>query len=78
MQPNGKLGEELPQVRQLTWDQVVLPFIHQRFFDYRMEKQSHPQWDEDAKDLFRTVRETGHDLAKFVSLVRIDPKAEEA
>ena len=31
------------------WDRQVLPFIYQRFFDYRMEKQSHGQWDEDAK-----------------------------
>ncbi len=78
MQPNAKLRVELPEVPQLTWDQVVLPFIHQRFFEYRMEKRSHPQWDEDAKGLFRTVRDVGHDLAKFISLVRIDPKAEDA
>lgn len=78
MQPNGTLRKELPQVPQLTWDREVLPFIFQRFFDYRMEKQSHPQWDEDAKGLFQTVRDVGHDLAKFISLVRIDPKAEDA
>ena len=77
-QPNGTLRKELPEVQQLTWDREVLPFIFQRFFEYRMEKQSHSQWDEDAKGLFRTVRDVGHDLAKFISLVRVDPKAEEA
>ncbi|KJA12346.1 hypothetical protein RP29_00310 [Acidovorax temperans] len=53
----------------------MLPFIYQRFFDYRMEKQSHGQWDEDAKGLSRTVREADHDLAKFINLVRIDPNS---
>ena len=77
MQPNGTLRGELPLVPQLTWDRVVLPFIFQRFHEYRMEKQSHGQWDEDAKGLFRTVREASFSLDDFIKLVRIDPKAED-
>lgn len=76
-QPNGTLRRELPQVQQLTWDREVLPFIFQRFFDYRMEKQSHGQWDADAKGLFSTVRESDYSKDKFIELVRIDPKAED-
>lgn len=76
-QPNGTLRRELPQVQQLTWDREVLPFIFQRFFDYRMEKQSHGQWDADAKGLFSTVRASDHSKDRFIELVRIDPKAED-
>lgn len=75
-QPNRTLNKELPEVTQLTWDRHVLPFIFQRIFDYRMEKQAHAQWDEDAKGLFRAVREAGFDIDSFIRLVRIDPKAE--
>ena len=73
--PNGRLAAELPEMPQLTWDREVLPFIHRRFFEYRMEKQSHAQWDADAQGLFRTVLDAGYDLAKFVELVQIDPMA---
>lgn len=69
-QPNATLCKELPQTPQLTWDRDVLPFIHQRFFEYRMEKRSHPQWDEDAKGLFRAVQEAGN-LETFIGDVQI-------
>lgn len=77
MQPNKTLSDELPHVPQLTWDREVLPFIFQRFFDYRMEKQSHAQWDADAKGLFSTVHEAGYNRDRFIQLIRIDPKAED-
>jgi hypothetical protein len=77
MRPNRTLKAELPEVPQLTWDREVLPFIFQRFFDYRMEKRSHGQWDADAKGLFGAVHESGFNLEKFIRLVRIDPQAED-
>lgn len=77
MQPNKTLCDALPQMPQLTWDRDVLPFIFQRFFDYHLEKQSHGQWDADAKGLFSTIAEAGYCRDKFIELVRIDPKAED-
>lgn len=77
MQPNKTLRDSLPQMPQLTWDRDVLPFIFKRFNDYHLEKQSHGQWDADAKALFSTVAEAGHSCDKFIELIRIDPKAED-
>lgn len=77
MQPNKTLRDALPQVPQLTWDRDVLPFIFQRFFDYRLEKQAHGQWDADAKGLFSAIAEAGYSREKFIELVRIDPKADD-
>ena len=49
---NSGLKRSHPGVPQLLWHQDVLPFIYKRFDEYKLEKQMHHQWDNDAKDLF--------------------------
>jgi len=61
----------LAYVPQFRWREDVLPFIHERFWSYQDEKRMHVQWDEDAKQLFRTMIQTGGDVDAFVGRVRI-------
>lgn len=70
--PNTGLRREYPQVEQLLWAVDVLPFIYQRFDQYKLEKQMNHQWDEDAKELFAEAgRSPGTDGAQFVRSVEV-------
>jgi hypothetical protein len=50
---NSKLKEDLPEVVQITWDEI-LGFIYDRFNEYRDPKKHHPQWDWIGKFLYKT------------------------
>jgi hypothetical protein len=61
-----------PKVPQLLWKRHVLPFIYRRFDQYKLEKQMHHQWDDDAKELFAEAgRSPGSDGEQFVRSVEV-------
>jgi hypothetical protein len=64
------LGQTHPQVHQLLWKRDVLPFIYRRFHEYKLEKQMHQQWDEDAKALFKAAGESPS-AEQFVRAVEV-------
>jgi hypothetical protein len=64
---------EFPEVPQLLWSRDVLPFVHERFKDYRLEKSSHKQWDDDAKGLYEAALNT--DVNTFLAEVTVDGKS---
>lgn len=69
---NSGIARSHPEVPQLLWTQDVLPFIYRRFNQYRLEKQMHHQWDDDAKELFaEAARSPGNDGAQFVRSVEV-------
>ena len=69
---NSGLARSHRAVPQLLWKEDVLPFIYRRFDQYRLEKQMHHQWDEDAKDLFGEAgQSTGSDGAQFNQSVEV-------
>ncbi|SEK16236.1 MULTISPECIES: hypothetical protein [unclassified Variovorax] len=67
---NAGIGRSHPEVHQLLWQQDVLPFVYQRFFEYRLEKQMHHQWDDDVKELFAHVRQSSNE-ADFLRSVSV-------
>lgn len=69
---NGDLQAEFPDVPQLLWADDVLPFVHERFNAYRLEKHAHQQWDDDAKGLFSTAIGTRNNLKAFLAEVHVD------
>jgi hypothetical protein len=66
---NLEVKRKYPKVPQILWPEV-LGFIYQRFKDYKRQKTSHPQWDEQGKELWRTF-EGSKDLALFKNSVSI-------
>lgn len=66
---NVEIAERYPEVQQVLWGDV-LTFIHRRFWGYRREKQSHGQWDADAKNLWDVVKRH-RDPATLVDAVRV-------
>jgi len=71
-QHNSGLDKSYPAVPQLLWKQDVLPFVYQRFDQYKLEKQMHHQWDDDAKELFAEAGASpGTDGAQFVRSVEV-------
>jgi len=53
-------------------EQDVPPFIYRRFDHYKLEKQMHHQWDDDAKELFAEAGQShGNDGAQFVRSVEV-------
>lgn len=50
-----KNGQLSPQVRQLTWSEV-LAFMYNRFREYRREKAQHNQWDSCGKWLYQEAQ----------------------
>lgn len=44
--------------------------MHNRFNEYKLEKSSHLQWDNDAKGLYAAAQ--GIELNRFVELVTVD------
>ncbi len=69
---NAGLARSHPAVQQLLWREHVLPFIYQRFDQYKLEKQMHHQWDDDAKELFAEAgRSPGNDGAHFLHSVEV-------
>lgn len=71
-QHNAGLARSHPHVRQLLWKRHVLPFIYQRFDQYKLEKQMHHQWDEDAKRLFTEAGQSpGNGGEQFVRSVEV-------
>lgn len=69
---NSDLQAEFPDVPQLLWAADVLPFIHERFNEYRLEKRAHQQWDEDARGLFSAATGTQDNLEAFLAEVHVD------
>jgi hypothetical protein len=70
--PNGALRRAFPQVPQFTWGEDVLPFIYRRFDEYKLEKQMHHQWDEDARGLFAAAGQSpGNDGVGFIEAVEV-------
>lgn len=69
---NSDLQTEFPDVPQLLWANDVLPFIHERFNGYRLEKRAHNQWDDDAKGLFSVAVGTRDDVKAFLGQVTVD------
>jgi hypothetical protein len=70
--PNRTLRRSFPEVPQFTWRGDVLPFIYRRFDEYKLEKQMHHQWDEDARELFAAAGQSaGNDGAAFIESVEV-------
>lgn len=67
---NKNLTKKYPNVPQITWDEV-LQFIFKRFLQYRREKASHPQWNEDGQNLWETVLDNRDYMPKFIDDVNI-------
>ena len=70
---NSGLARSHPSVPQLIWDQEVLPFIYYRFDEYKLEKQMHHQWDEDARQLFAAAGQVAN-ADEFVASVEVVDK----
>lgn len=69
---NRAVHRAFPQVPQFTWGEDVLPFIYRRFDEYKLEKQMHQQWDEDARELFAAAGQSpGTDGAGFIEAVEV-------
>jgi hypothetical protein len=56
LKKNQALLAKYRKVPQITL-KSVLPFIHQRFYEYRVPKGDHKQWDEFGKMLWQCVEE---------------------
>lgn len=70
--PNAAVRRDFPEVPQLLWREDVLPFIYRRFDEYRLEKQMHHQWDDDARELFATALRYPHsEVAAFTQEVEV-------
>lgn len=61
---NSDLRLSYPYVPQILWDQVK-EFIFNRFKDYRREKRSHGQWDQQGIDLWNLFEDTRRDINEF-------------
>ena len=66
---NTEVAERYPQVPQILWPEV-LAFIYRRFRDYRHQKTSHPQWDEQGHVLW-DASERSSDEDQFKENVRV-------
>lgn len=66
---NRELGDNHPQVPQVTWDQV-LGFIFGRFSLYYDQKANHPQWDKTGKLLWNCFRDCRGEFSQFQGAVR--------
>ena len=69
---NSGLERSHPAVPQLLWKRHVLPFIYQRFDQYKLEKQMHHQWDDDAKELFATAGQSSNEGEFLTSIEVVD------
>lgn len=70
--PSRTVRRSFPLVPQFTWRGDVLPFIYRRFDEYKLEKQMHHQWDEDARELFAAAGQSpGNDGAHFIDSVEV-------
>jgi hypothetical protein len=59
-----EVTRKYPNVPQILWDKV-LRFIYERFREYRKEKCSHGQWDQDGKQLWDAA-DTSNDVDAFM------------
>jgi hypothetical protein len=67
---NPYIAQNYPDVPQITWNDDVLPFIYQRFRNYRRQKASHGQWDEHGKALW-SCYEQSSSLEDFLAHVQV-------
>jgi hypothetical protein len=65
---NPVLAKSHPQCLQFTWEDDVLPFMWQRFLDFRAQKRHAPQWDNTGRELYKRSRKliTFHEFAADV------------
>lgn len=70
---NSGLARSHPSVPQLIWHHEVLPFIYRRFDEYKLEKQMHHQWDEDARQLFAAAGQAAN-AGEFVASIEVVDK----
>lgn len=69
---NSGLARSHPSVPQLIWHQEVLPFVYRRFDEYKLEKQMHHQWDEDARQLFEAAGQVANADDSVASVEVVD------
>ena len=67
---NDEISQKYPDVPQILWNEV-LTFIHQRFSEYRKTKISHPQWDQDGRNLWNQYAAHPRDAIQFASSIRV-------
>lgn len=63
---NGDLAHNLPNVRQITWNEVS-DFIVERIDTFKEVKREHPQWALDGHLLWRIFENSGGDKAAFAA-----------
>ena len=63
-QINKALRKELPEVPQITWDDIAA-FVFFRFDRYYRQKRNHDQWDEAGKELWKIFEENRKDRKTF-------------
>lgn len=69
---NAGLARSHREVPQLLWRREVLPFVFERFYEYRLEKKLHHQWDDDAKRLFEIAAAMrGANGAQFADVIEV-------
>lgn len=66
---NPDIADRYPQVPQILWPEI-LTFIYRRFKEYRHQKVSHPQWDEQGHALWNESQRI-RDENEFLSSIRI-------
>lgn len=66
---NTTIAERYPQIPQILWREV-LGFVYHRFREYRVEKRSHAQWDEQGRALWNTS-ENSCDEERFTENVHV-------
>lgn len=57
----------------MIWHQEILHFVYRRFDEYKLEKQMHHQWDEEARQLFAAAGQVAN-ADEFVASVEVDDK----
>jgi hypothetical protein len=70
---NNRVQKDKPDIPQILWEQVKT-FIYERFWQYKEEKVSHPQWDSDGQRLWNHA-DSCDTVDQFVSTVQVvDPR----
>ena len=70
---NKHLALKYPDVPQITWKHI-LSFVYERFREYRYQKASHPQWDQNGKNLWESAHNSSN-LEDFrEKVIIISPK----
>ena len=66
---NDRIATDLPKAKQIFWDESILPFIYNRFSEYRSRKGDHDQWEITGKILWNASVES-RTVGEYIALIK--------